>query len=189
MLRTLSSLVAALFIVALAHVAVAAAADPADGAVDSERAAADAGEPDAPELTETEHNTSGNSGGFLSYDESDTHPRRSFASLVLRLVISMAIILGLIYGGFLLVKLLTRTTKAAPKSEKLIRVVDRATLDAKRAIYLVKVVDRLLVVGVGTNEVRTLAEIEDKTVVDTVQDAEFVGHLQSWLGRLAGRTT
>jgi flagellar biogenesis protein FliO len=99
----------------------------------------------------------------------------------------MAIILGLIYGGLMLVKLLARKAKVAPKSEKLIRVVDRTVLDAKRAIYLVKVVDRLLVVGVGTNEIRTLAQIEDETIVENVQETEFSGHLQSLLGRLAGR--
>ena len=33
----------------------------------------------------------------------------------------------------------------------------------------------------------TLAQIDDETVVDNIQDTEFTGHLQSLLGRLAGR--
>jgi len=126
-------------------------------------------------------------GDFLSYEQTAPYPRRSFGSLMVRLVLSMAVILGLIYGGLMLVRVLARKTKAAPKAEKLVRIVDRAMLDQKRAIYLVKVVDRLLVVGVGTNDVRTLAEIHDETVVENVQDVEFTGHLQSLLGRLAGR--
>jgi flagellar biogenesis protein FliO len=178
-----------------------AGADAADAGADAEVAGADAevagadaetvgADADAENVhAVTDHDKAGDSGGFLSYDEAEPHARRSFGSLMLRLVISMAIILGLIYGGFLLIKLLARTAKAAPKSEKLIRVVERAALDPKRAIYLVKVVDRLLVVGVGTNEVRTLAEISDETVVESVQDTEFSGHLQSLLGRLAGRQT
>ena len=127
------------------------------------------------------------SAGFLSYEEPAPHPRRSFASLMLRLLLSMAIILGIIYGGLMLVKLLTRRAKGAPKAERLVRVIDRTALDAKRAIYLVKVCDRLLVVGVGTSEIRTLAQIEDETVVENVQETEFSGHLQSLFGRLAGR--
>jgi flagellar biogenesis protein FliO len=214
MLRTLSCLVAALVVVSAAPVmavaadADAAGADAADAGADAEVAGADAevagadaevagadaetvgADADAENVhAVTDHDKAGDSGGFLSYDEAEPHARRSFGSLMLRLVISMAIILGLIYGGFLLIKLLARTAKAAPKSEKLIRVVERAALDPKRAIYLVKVVDRLLVVGVGTNEVRTLAEISDETVVESVQDTEFSGHLQSLLGRLAGRQT
>lgn len=126
-------------------------------------------------------------GGFLSYEEPVPHARRSFGSLMLRLLLSMAIILGIIYGGLMLLKLLTRKVKAAPKSERLVRVVDRTALDAKRAIYLVKVCDRLLVVGVGTSEIRTLAQIDDESVVENVQETEFSGHLQSLFGRLAGR--
>jgi flagellar biogenesis protein FliO len=147
----------------------------------------------ADELTGTapaEHSdetTAEHSGGFLAYEEPSPHPRRSFASLMLRLVLSMAIILGIIYGGLMLVKLLTRRAKGAPKAERLVRVVDRTALDAKRAIYLVKVCDRLLVIGVGTSEIRTLAEIADEAIVENVQETEFSGHLQSLLGRLAGR--
>lgn len=125
--------------------------------------------------------------GFLSYEETETYPQGSFAGLMLRLVLSMAVILGLIYGGLLLFRFLARKAKVAPKSEKLIRIIDRTALDPKRAIYLVKVVDRLLVIGVGTNDVCTLAQIDDETVVENVQETEFTGHLQSLLGRLAGR--
>ena len=207
MLRTLSCLVATLVVVSVAPVGAVGAdagdvgvdaepvgADAEDAGADAEDAGADAGDVGvdaggADVHKVTDHGKASDSGGFLSYEDPEPHPRRSFASLMLRLVISMAVILGLIYGGFLLVKLLARTAKAAPKSEKLIRVVDRAALDPKRAIYLVKVVDRLLVVGVGTNEVRTLAEIDDETVIESVQDTEFSGHLQSLLGRLAGRQT
>jgi flagellar biogenesis protein FliO len=127
------------------------------------------------------------SDSFLSYEEPIAAPQHSFASLMLRLVLSMAIIIGLIYGGLMLVKLLARKAKVTPKTEKLIRIVDRTMLDPKRAIYLVKVVDRLLVVGVGATEIRTLAEIDDETVVGNIQETEFTGHLQSLLGRLAGR--
>ena len=126
-------------------------------------------------------------GGFLSYEEPQDSQQPSFAGLMLRLVLSMVVILGLIYGGLLLFKLLARKAKAAPKAEKLIRIIDRAALDPKRAVYLVKVVDRLLVIGVGTNDVRTLAQIDDETVVDNVQEPEFSGHLQSLLGRIVGR--
>jgi flagellar biogenesis protein FliO len=126
-------------------------------------------------------------GGFLSFDEPEAHTPPSFAGLMLRLVLSMIVILGLIYGGLLLFKLLARKAKVAPKAEKLIRIIDRAALDPKRAVYLIKVVDRLLVIGVGTNEVHTLAQIDDETIVENVQETEFTGHLQSLLGRLAGR--
>ncbi|MBN1916626.1 MAG: flagellar biosynthetic protein FliO [Verrucomicrobia bacterium] len=126
-------------------------------------------------------------GGFLSYQEETSHSQTSFAGLMLRLVLSMVVILGLIYGGLMLFRLLARNAKAAPKAEKLIRIIDRAALDPKRAVYLVKVVDRLLVIGVGTNEVRTLAQIDDETIVENVQETEFTGHLQSLLGRFARR--
>jgi flagellar biogenesis protein FliO len=151
------------------------------------------GEHDAPAAGASEverprvETAGGETGGFLSYEEPQDHPQPSFTGLMLRLVLSMAIILGLIYGALLLFRLLARKAKAAPKAEKLIRIIDRAALDPKRAVYLIKVVDRLLVIGVGTNEVRTLAQIDDETVVDNVQEPEFSGHLQSLLGRLVGR--
>ncbi len=185
MLRTLSCLVAALIVVSVVHTPLAAGADAETAGVDAEAAGVDAETTSAPEVTEG--GEADDSGGFLSYEEPPAHPRRSFASLILRLVLSMAVILGLIYRGLMLVKLLARKAKVAPKSEKLIRIVDRAALDQKRAVYLIKVVDRLLVVGVGTNEIRTLAQIEDETAIENVQETEFTGHLQSLLGRLAGR--
>jgi len=175
MLRTVSGLVAALLVVVAVHAPAAVAAE----------AEAEGG--DQPELSE--RNEGKGSGAFLSYEEPTAPTRPSFGSLMLRLVLSMIIILALIYGGVMLVRLLARKAKVAPKSEKLIRIVDRAALDQKRAIYLVKVIDRLLVVGVGTNDIRTLAQIEDETVVENVQETEFTGHLQSFLGRLAGRSS
>jgi len=168
----LAALIAALLVAAMARVP-AAWGDEADTAA-------------APEVTAADE--ANDSGGFLSYEEqTTTSPGRSFGSLMLRLVLSMAVILGLVYGGLMLVKMLMRKTRKAPKSEKLIRIVDRAVLDQKRAIYLVKVIDRLLVVGVGANDIRTLAQIDDETVIENVQDTEFTEHLQSLLGRLAGR--
>jgi len=172
MARTLSALVGALIVLLVM---------PAPGA-----RADEAGAAGAPEVAADEDGNA--SGGFLSYEESTTtSPSRSLGSLMLRLILSMVVILGLIYGGLMLVKRITRKTRKAPKAEKLIRIVDRAMLDQKRAIYLVKVVDRLLVVGVGANDIRTLAQIEDETIVENVQDTEFTEHLQSFLGRLAGR--
>ncbi len=209
MLHTLSWLVAVLVVVPVASApegvgagdSEAVAADSEAVAADGEAVAGDdggaasaeageaAGAKDTAEDTaeETAEETAKETGDFLSYKEAAPYPRRSFGSLMVRLVLSMAVILGLIYGGLMLVRVLARKTKAAPKAEKLVRIVDRAMLDQKRAIYLVKVVDRLLVVGVGTNDVRTLAEIHDETVVENVQDVEFTGHLQSLIGRLAGR--
>ena len=168
----LAALIVVLVVVAVGHVPVAWGAE-ADTAA-------------APEVTAAPE--ANDSGGFLSYEQpTTTSPSRSFGSLMLRLVLSMAVILALIYGGLMLVRMLIRKTRKAPKSEKLIRIVDRAVLDQKRTIYLVKVIDRVLVVGVGANDIRTLAQIEDETVVENVQDTEFTEHLQSFLGRLAGR--
>jgi flagellar biogenesis protein FliO len=177
--------VLAIVLATVPAIAVSPAAEHTGAPADEEAAAAAAEPSEA--VTHATTTAEKDSNDFLSYDEPVAAPRSSFASLILRLVLSMAIILGLIYGGLMLVKLLARKAKVAPKSEKLIRVVDRTVLDAKRAIYLVKVVDRLLVVGVGTNEIRTLAQIEDETIVENVQETEFSGHLQSLLGRLAGR--
>jgi len=171
---------------------VSPAAEQAEAPADDGAVTAGAEHPDtaakAPEsATDTAVAAEDESNDFLSYEEPVAAPQHGFASLMLRLVLSMVIILALIYGGLMLVKLLARKAKVAPKSEKLIRIVDRTVLDPKRAIYLVKVVDRLLVVGVGATEIRTLAQIDDETVVDNIQDTEFTGHLQSLLGRLAGR--
>ena len=186
MLHTLSWLVAVLVVVPVASGPEAVVAQ--DGEIiaeDGEVVAEDGEAAASPEVDEAAG--AKGAGDFLSYEQAAPYPRRSFGSLILRLVLSMAVILGLIYGGLMLVRVLARKAKTAPKTEKLVRIVDRAMLDQKRAIYLVKVVDRLLVVGVGTNDVRTLAEIRDETVVENVQDVEFSGHLQSLLGRLAGR--
>jgi flagellar biogenesis protein FliO len=172
--------------VLLVGLAVAAPAAAADTAAAEQPQVADTATGDQPQVDEPDAHQS--SGGFLSYEEPAKPAQPSFGSLMLRLVLSMVVILALIYGVLTLVRLLARKTKAAARSEKLIRIVDRAVLDQKRAIYLVKVIDRLLVVGVGVNDVRTLAQIEDQTVVENVQDTEFSGHLQSFLGRLAGRS-
>ncbi len=180
MSRTLTGVLVVLLAVSASLVSAAAGEEADPGAATTElTGTAPAGQSDEVGAEDV--------GGFLSYEEPVPHARRSFGSLMLRLLLSMVIILGIIYGGLMLVKLLTRKVKAAPKSERLVRVVDRTALDAKRAIYLVKVCDRLLVVGVGTSEIRTLAQIEDESVVENVQETEFSGHLQSLFGRLAGR--
>ncbi len=124
--------------------------------------------------------------GYLEYN-AESFPRQSIARVLIRLLVSLIIIAGLIYGTVFALRYFAKKGTEKPTAERLIQVIDKATLDSKRSVYIVKVIDRLMIIGVGGENVTMLGEIRDESVVESVKSKDFSFHLSNIFSKLQSR--
>lgn len=84
---------------------------------------------------------------------------------LLRMVLVLAIVVGIIYLVFHLLK---RASNGKYADSDLIRIVGAQTLPGNRAIYLVQVGTQIFMVGAGSESVTLLGEITEKETVDAM---------------------
>ena len=113
----------------------------------------------APEKTDT---------GYLKYEETGPPETPSMASVVARVLGSLAVVVGLIFVTGLGLRRYLGGVKAPTTSRKVSEVVEVTPLGGKRHLYLIRVADRLLVVGAGGDHLALLSEIRDPAVVEAV---------------------
>ena len=124
--------------------------------------------------------------GYQGFKDEE-FPKQSFLWVMLRLVASMVVIVGLIYGTVYVLRHFAKRGMEKPSNERLVQVIDRVALDAKRSVYLIKVIDRLIVVGVGGETVSMLGEIRDENVVESVKSTDFSFHLGNIFSRFQSK--
>jgi flagellar biosynthetic protein FliO len=129
---------------------------------------------------------SDDSGDYLTYKE-ETFERQSVFGVLLRLALSMAAVIGLIYGTTYVLRHFARRGTQKSANERLVQVVDKASLDGKRSVYLVKVIDRLMILGVGNENVTMLGSIRDESVVESTKSNDFSFHLRDLFSRIHSR--
>lgn len=148
--------------------------------------------PDKPVAAETGDKTKEtsreikDSGEYQGFKDEE-FPKQNFLWVMLRLVLSMVVIVGLIYGTVYVLRHFAKKGIEKPSNERLVQVIDRVTLDAKRSVYLIKVIDRLIVVGVGGETVSMLGEIRDENVVESVKSTDFSFHLGNIFSRFQSK--
>ncbi len=107
------------------------------------------------------------------------------AEILLKLVISLAVIIGLIYGSiFLLRKISNRTM---PQANQWVKVIGRSHLTPKQSLYIVKMGQKFAVLGVGDSSINLIKELTPEEAeflnVPTEKSREFAGIFKNLLKR------
>jgi flagellar biogenesis protein FliO len=76
-------------------------------------------------------------------------------------IVALLVIVILLVGIFVLVKLISKNTKAQNKS---IEVIDRLNLDSKVTIYVLKIYGDIVKVAVGKNTVAYLGSVSNENI-------------------------
>lgn len=106
--------------------------------------------------------------------------------------------LGIVLGGLLLVFYFIKRylkREGGGRSRQLIKVIANQYIGVKKNIALVEVPGSILVVGVSNDKISMLTKIEDKAIIDTIQQeaggasATFSDHLQRMTARLKSTKT
>lgn len=106
--------------------------------------------------------------------------------------------LGIVLGGLLLVFYFIKRylkREGGGRSRQFIKVIANQYIGVKKNIALVEVPGSILVVGVSNDKISMLTKIEDKAIIDTIQQeaggasATFSDHLQRMTARLKSTKT
>jgi flagellar biosynthetic protein FliO len=81
---------------------------------------------------------------------------------IVKLLLALAVVVGLIYLSIFLLKKLSGRTMA--NTEQLIRVVGKSYLTPKQSLYIVKLGLKYAVLGVGDNSVSLIKELSSEEV-------------------------
>ena len=99
----------------------------------------------------------------------------STMSMVVRMVLSLAVVLLLIWGAVHILQRLSGTKQKAGTTSH-IQVLDRAYLAPKKAVYVIQIGTRSLAVGVTDNQITPLTELDaEETQAAYTQSAELSG--------------
>ncbi len=105
------------------------------------------------------------------------------AEILLKLIISMAVIIGLIYGSILLLRKISNRT--LPQANQWVKVIGRSYLTPKQSLYIVKMGPKFAVLGVSDNSVNLIKELtpEEAESLNTPSEKprEFAGIFKSLL--------
>lgn len=77
--------------------------------------------------------------------------------IVIKLIISLVVIIGLIYGSIFLLRRISNRT--LPQANQWIKVVGRSYLTPKQSLYIVKMGQKFAILGVGDNAVNLIKEL------------------------------
>lgn len=98
-----------------------------------------------------------------TYSQNQQTP--STFGLFLRMVLALAVVLGLAY---LLVRFLKRGTKLSDSDDPFLRHVSHLSLNSNRSVDVVTILDHAYIIGVSDNAVNLLGEITDKELVNSM---------------------
>ena len=106
--------------------------------------------------------------GYLPYSDPTPLGSGGLFGAIVRMIFSLAIVLGLLYATLWLIR---RYTGGAidQSSEGAIRVVGRVYLAPKIAVYFLKLADELLVIGVNTGNISLLTSIKDEDIINRIE--------------------
>ena len=114
---------------------------------------------------------------------SDAMP--SLGGAALKIVSSVALVIGLLYAGVYLTRLLSRKVNTGGVKADAIAVIHKRHIAPKKAIYVVAIGSRAMVVGVTDTQINHLAdlsqdEVEAIRVPQPDRGAQFKKHLLSF---------
>ena len=164
-------LVAAALGLVLASDALGAEGRAAAGAAQPKAQRPEAAGPKAPQGEAPQQDAS-SAPGYLAYSEKGLPGTPGAATLVGRVLGSLALVVGLIVvAAFVVKRWLGGRAVAVAGRGKVSQLVEVTPLGGKRFLYLIRVADRLLVVGAGGERMELLSEIRDPEVLGQVEQA------------------
>jgi len=92
----------------------------------------------------------------------DMHYSSGIASIIFKLIISLAIIIGLIYLTVFLLRKISH--KTMPGGNNLIKVIGKTYITPKQSLYIVKLGLSYSVLGVGENSVNFIKDLSAEEV-------------------------
>jgi flagellar biosynthetic protein FliO len=123
--------------------------------------------------------------------------------MFVKMVLSLAAVLGLMFGLAFLVRKFVLQGKGGTSSSVGIDILGQRTLQPKRSIIVLKVLGKVLVVGMTDHGMHTLAEFDGRDLPDAVgartraegepsrltvpERRSFAGHLQHYIQNLVQR--
>lgn len=123
-------------------------------------------------LNRTEADTSDNSHDNLpqnwnwnSQEYTQNQASQSTFMLFLKMVISLAVVLGLAY---LAVRFLKRGAKISSSDDPFLRHVSHLPLSSNRSVDVVTILDHAYILGVSDNAVNLIGQIEDEELVNSM---------------------
>jgi flagellar protein FliO/FliZ len=96
----------------------------------------------------------------------------SLISSFLKMIFALAVVLGLLIGVMYFVKMFMQQTGPVSDSQVLINVISSKYLGPKNRIILVEVLDQLLVIGISSQQMTTLATIEDPLTIAKIKSTK-----------------
>jgi len=113
----------------------------------------------------------------LALPETSSSPSPSIFSTFIRLVLAIALTVGLIYVTIWGLKIVweKRSLTNNVEEAKPIKILTSTYLAPRKAIHLVEVGNRILVLGVGNNEITRLDVITDATEVQSIRQLTQTG--------------
>jgi flagellar biosynthetic protein FliO len=107
------------------------------------------------------------------------------ASIIFKLIISLAVIIGLIYLTVYFLKRLNN--KGLPGNEGIIKIISRSYLTPKQSLYIVKLGGSYSVLGVGESSINHIKDLSTDEVemisIESNKPKGFQNVLKSVLGK------
>lgn len=100
----------------------------------------------------------------------------SMGALLLRLILSLAVVVGL---AILVIKLFQKSG-AYSRSGRWIRILDQVVIGSNRVLMLVEIAGKIYVIGVTDHNITKLLEIEDPSQLDLLAAEDLETELQSF---------
>lgn len=101
----------------------------------------------------------------LTYSEPEVPGMPSLFLLLAKLVLSLAIIVGLAY---ITMRILRKNLKVTSRGET-VRVLDQYAFSMNKGVYVTEIADRVYVLGVTDHNINLITEITDVNVIEDIR--------------------
>jgi len=111
----------------------------------------------------------------------------SLFSSFLKMIFALAIVLGLLIGVMYFVKRFMQQTGSASDNQSLINVISSKYLGPKNRIVLVEIIDKIIVVGISSQQMTTLACIDDPLALAKIKTGKSNSGMMDFPGSKLAR--
>lgn len=107
-----------------------------------------------------------------------------FIATAIKMFSALLLVLGIFLGSFYLLRRLLKRDVAGP-GKKLIRIIDRSYIGVKKSVTLVEVPGKILVLGVSSDRISLLTQIEDPDSIEQIKESSDSGTPLSFSNHLS----
>ncbi len=107
--------------------------------------------------------------GYLPYDEPTALGTGGLPVQIVRMIFSLAFVLGLLYATLWVIRRFTGSV-AGPSAGGAVRVVGRIYLSPKIVVYFLRLADELLVIGTNAGDISLLTSITDEDTISRIEN-------------------